>query len=81
MVLILLVAVSHAPWWFGSLLALGAIWRLGGGYELLFPIAVADMAYGTPFPGLFNFAFPATLLTAMIVVLGRIAAKQFFFRS
>ena len=77
-IVIITGAVAYAPWWFSVLLALGAMWRFGGGYELLIPAAMADLAYGGPAARFFGLAFIATFFTALAVTLSKILAKQFF---
>ena len=79
--IILIAATTYAPWWLSILFVLGAIWRLGSGYELLFSTMLADLVYGRPIPQLFNFAFPATFLTALLIALSRILGQRFFRQS
>ena len=77
-VLVIIGAIAYAPWWFSVLLALGAMWRFGGGYELLLPAMIADLAYGTPVPQLFSLVFTATFFTAVAVGLNKILNKRLF---
>jgi len=79
-VVIIIGAVAYAPWWFSGLLALGAMWRFGSGYELLVPAVIADLAYGAPVSRFFGLVFLATFLMAFAVTLSKILAKQFFLR-
>mgnify|MGYP003394815539 CR=1 FL=1 len=78
---LLLFSVAYAPWWVSAVLVLIALGRFGGGYELLFPAAVADLGFGTPLPQFLGLAYPATFLTAVAVVLVRVLANRFFIQS
>ena len=73
---ILIGAVAYAPWWLSVLLALGAMWRFGSGYELLLPAAIADLAYGAPSHQFFGLAFPATWLLAGLVAMVRMISRH-----
>ena len=79
--IILIGAVAYVPWWLSVIIAVGAMWRFGSRYELLWPTAIADLAHGSPLPQLFNFAFSATLLTALAIALGRSVAHRFFLQA
>ncbi|MFH1170578.1 MAG: hypothetical protein V1704_03400 [Candidatus Vogelbacteria bacterium] len=78
---VLIVTVAYWPWWFSGLLALIAVWRFDSGYELLLPAILADLVYGLPLIGWLNFAFPATVLTAVAIALSKILVSRFFLRS
>jgi len=80
-VIILLSTITYAPWWFSVGLVLLAEWRFDSRYELLLPAMIADLAYGAPFQQFFGFAFPATFLIVLTIVLTRILTNQFFLNS
>ena len=73
-------AVAYLPWWVSALLVLIALWRFDSGYELLLPAMLADLTYGRPLIDWFNFAFPATVLIAIIVASSKVLASRFFLR-
>ena len=79
-VIVMIGAIAYWPWWFSGLLALIAIWRFGSGYELLLPAMLADLVYGMPLVGLLNFAFPATVLIAIAIVLSQGLVNRFSLR-
>jgi hypothetical protein len=71
-------AVAYLPWWASTLLVLIVIWRFDSGYELLLPAMLADLTYGLPLIDWLNFAFPATILTAITIALSKVLANRFF---
>lgn len=77
-VIVIIGAVAYAPWWFSVLLAVGAIWRFGSGYELLLPAVIADLTYGVPITHFFDFVSTATFGTALVVTLNHVLAKRVF---
>ena len=77
----LILVVGYAPWWLSVLLTLLFIWRFNSGFELLLPAILADLVYGSPVAPLFGFAFPATLLTALAVISGRVLTQRFFLQT
>ena len=63
------LAVFLLPWWISGGLFVWLAWRINNFYESLGWAFCFDLVFSTPVNRLANFAFPATLLAIIILII------------